>query len=91
MVFKPLRVLVEYLPSAYCTVPESELGNLIHDMQNILHNIQLQNEILSRRDVSIPVTTPPDPLPGKEIPNHQRMAAIISHFRWWIEYLAPAG
>lgn len=88
--FKPLRVLVEELPSLYCTIGEEELGTLIHDTQNILHNIQLQNEILARR-VGLTPRTPPDPLPGKEIPNHQRVAAIISHFRWWLDYLLPAG
>ncbi|MBN1318817.1 MAG: hypothetical protein JXA42_25275 [Anaerolineales bacterium] len=88
MVFKPLQVLVENLPSLYCTVPESDLGNLIHDTQNILHNIQLQNEILARCD-SLSPFMPPNPLPGKEIPNQQRIDAIFRHFRWWVEYLSP--
>jgi hypothetical protein len=90
ILFKPMQVLVKDIPSAYCTISEEALGLLVHDTQNILHNIQLQNEILARRDSSPPFT-PPDPLPGKEIPNHQRMAAIIDHFRWWVDYLKPAN
>ena len=82
----PVQVLVEQFPAAYCTAKESGLGKLIHRMQNILLNIQMREEILARQSRTV-AQKPPTPLPGRETPNHQRVAANFSHFHWWTEYL----
>ncbi len=82
----PVSMLVENLPADYCTVAEDDLGMLIHDAQNVLLNIQLRNELMSRRR-RVPSQRPPDPLPGREASLHQRVAANFQHFRWWSELL----
>lgn len=82
----PARVLVKQLPAAYLTVDEDGLGKLIHDIQNVLFNVQLPAELMARRK-GVPVPSPPDPLPGRESPPHDRIAATFSHFRWWAEHL----
>jgi len=82
----PMRVLVEQFPAQYCTVEEDGLPKLIHDVQNVLLNIQLRNEVISRRR-GAPTEWPPEALPGREAPSHQRVAANFGHFRWWVEHL----
>ena len=90
MARQPVRVLVERLPAAYCTVEEPELDKLIHDVQNVLLNIQLRSEVIARRRGEA-APRPPDPLPGRETPAHQRLAANFCHFRWWAEHLTGDG
>ncbi len=85
----PVRVLVEQLSPAYMTVDEADLGDLIHDVQNALLNIQLRNELTARLQGVAP-SCPPDPLPGREAPPHQRLAANFGHIRWWSGYLVAA-
>ena len=80
----PVRVLMEQLPADYMTVEEGELSDLIHDVQNILLNIQLRGELMARLK-GTPSCRPPEPLPGREAPHHQRVAANFRHFRWWAE------
>lgn len=82
----PVRVLVDQLSPDYMTADEGELGDLIHDVQNALLNIQLRNELTARLQ-GAPANTPPEPLPGRESPPHQRIAANFRHLRWWSEYL----
>jgi hypothetical protein len=82
----PLRNLLERFPADYVIAREEELGDLIHDAQNMLLNIQLRNELLARMR-GLSSQRPPEPLPGRETPPHQRMAANFGHFRWWAEHL----
>ena len=82
----PVRILMERLPADYVTTREEELGDLIHDVQNILLNVQLRSELMARMR-GIPSRHPPDPLPGREAPPHQRVAANFDHFRWWADHL----
>jgi len=82
----PVRVLVEQFPAAYLTAEESDLEKLVHDMQNILQNIQLRGEVMARRQ-RVPAQWPPEALPGRGTPLHQRVAANFSHFRWWSSHL----
>jgi hypothetical protein len=82
----PVRGLVEQLSPAYMTADEEELGDLIHDVQNALLNIQLRNELTARVQ-GVAADCPPEPLPGREAPIHQRLAANFYHLRWWSEYL----
>ncbi len=82
----PVRGLLEQLSPAYMTVDEEGLGDLIHDVQNGLLNIQLRNELTARLRGAA-ADCPPEPLPGREAPVHQRLAANFRHLRWWSEYL----
>lgn len=82
----PFQTLVERFPARYLTEGEETLGKLIHDIQNILLNVQLRNEIVARKQ-GIPAQQPPEPLPGRETPPHQRIAANFNHLRWWVEHL----
>jgi hypothetical protein len=80
----PVRTLVERLPAEYLTADEPDLGSLIHAVQNVLQNIQMRNELWARiRGVAPP--RPPEPLPGRETPPHQRVAALFRHLRWWTD------
>ena len=85
----PIRVLVEQLSPDYMTVDEAELGDLIHDVQNALLNIQLRNELTARLQ-GVTASCPPETLPGREAPPHQRLAANFRHLRWWSEYLVAS-
>jgi hypothetical protein len=88
----PVRTLVERLPAEYLTVDESELGGLIHAVQNVLQNIQMRNELWARIRGVAP-RRPPEPLPGRETPPHQRVEALFRHLRWWTDRWMgpPAG
>ena len=77
----PVRTLVERLPAEYLTVDESHLGELIHGVQNVLQNIHMRNELWARIRGVAP-RRPPDPLPGRETPAHQRIEALFRHLRW---------
>jgi hypothetical protein len=80
----PARTLVERLPAEYLTADESDLGALIHAVQNVLQNIQMRSELWARiREVA--PRRPPEPLPGRETPPHQRVAALFRHLRWWTD------
>ena len=62
----------------------------IHDLQNKLLNLQLQNEILARLKLISP-HKPATPIPGRDASHAQRFQAIYQHLTWWVEhYLAQA-
>ena len=82
----PVRILMERFPADYVTTREEDLGDLIHDVQNLLLNVQLRSELMARMR-GIPSRHPPEPLPGRETPPHQRVAANLGHFRWWADHL----
>jgi hypothetical protein len=87
----PVRTLVERLPADYLTADESDLGSLIHAVQNVLQNIQMRNELWARIR-GVPPRRPPEPLPGRETPPHQRVDALFRHLRWWTDrWAGPPG
>jgi len=86
----PVRTLVERLPADYLPVADSELGDLIHAVQNVLQNIQICSELWARTRQVEP-RRPPEPLPGREATPHQRIAALFHHLRWWTDRWAGAA
>jgi len=74
-------------PHAYFTHSDDKLGKVIHDFQNRMLNIQLEHELLCRLE-NIERFTPPDPLPGPDIPLLERVTHIFQHFDWWSAYYA---
>jgi hypothetical protein len=84
------RLRFAELPRAYLATADGELPTLIHDQQNRLLNVQLRNELLGRL-VALRASPPPEPLPSRESPAEERVAAIAAQMDWWLEqYLAPA-
>lgn len=79
---RPAQILVESLPHAYLTSADNALSTVIHDFQNKLLNVQLENELLSRMGL-IQHNRPPEPLPGREAPATERIQAIFAHLDWW--------
>lgn len=82
-----IRFLVEELIGGYLIKPDEELGAHVHAVQNVLLNIQLRNELLGRAR-GVVVGQPPEPLPGRGTPVYLRVAANVTHFRWWSERLS---
>ncbi len=82
---QPSKLEIKAFPHAYITVPDKALGELIHDFQNKLLNIQLREELLSRYERRSRAV-PPFPLPGRKTPSKQRIDAIFQHFNWWANH-----
>jgi hypothetical protein len=82
---KPSRILVDSLPNAYLTQGDDQLGDLIHDFQNKMLNIQLEHELLHRMQ-QIERFTPPEPLPDRAAPSKFRVEAIFKQLNWWASY-----
>jgi hypothetical protein len=91
---RPAEIGAVTLPHAYLTADDAELPKLIHDLQNRLLNIQLQQELFSRIG-SQPRVSPIEPLPGRETALDQRIDTIVSQLDWWSDYyfnaLQPAA
>jgi hypothetical protein len=84
----PSRLLIDDLPHTYLTAPPDDdeaLHKIIHDFQNKLLNIRLENELLNRFQKA-PQFTPPEPVPDREIPPQQRIAALFQQFEWWTQF-----
>jgi hypothetical protein len=81
----PSQIAVEQLPAAYLTAPEENLQKIIHDFQNRLLNIQLENEILYRMG-RLKQFVPTPALPGREAPAPQRIQAIFFHLDQWCDF-----
>lgn len=62
--------------------PSGHDGKLVHDLQNRILNIQLQNELLARFKLT-PKGTPDVVIPGRETPATERLKAICDTFSWW--------
>lgn len=62
-----------------------EVHRVIHDLQNRLLNLQLQSELLYRLQ-SFPRPHSPEPLPGREAPQFQRIDAIHRQLSWWMDH-----
>jgi hypothetical protein len=74
-------------PHAYFTHSDDKLGKVIHDFQNRMLNIQLEHELLCRLE-NIERFTPPEPLPGPDVPSLERITTIFQQFDWWSDYYA---
>jgi hypothetical protein len=72
-----------HLPGAHFTQDNDALPLIIHDFQNKLLNLRLEYELLNRF-AYISQPDMPDPLPDREVPAEQRLAAIYRQFDWWI-------
>lgn len=81
----PSSLLVDSLPSAYIQSEDPDLSMLVHDLQNKLLHVQLQNELLCRIK-EWPITKPPEPLPERYLPPQTRIDAIYRHLEWWSDY-----
>lgn len=81
----PSDIAVKRLPRAYLAAPEDEISNIIHDFQNRLLNIQLENEILYRLEY-LDAFAPNCPLPGRDAPNSERVQAIFDHLDQWSNF-----
>jgi len=78
----PSGLLIDGLPRAYLSQDEDNLHPLLHDFQNQLLNIQLQHELLIRLHQLAPAA-PPQPLPDRDWPAPERVAAIFYQLDWW--------
>lgn len=82
---RPAEISAVALPRAYLMADDDEFAKLIHDFQNKLLNIQLQQELFAR-SVGRARAYPPDPLPGRETEPTERIEAILHQLDWWADY-----
>ena len=85
----PSQIRTAPFPHAYFTGSVEDLGKIIHDFQNRMLNIQLEYELLCRL-ANIERFTPPEPLPGPDVPILERITSIFQHFDWWSDYYTQA-
>ena len=88
----PADILVEALPNTYLTKENDDdetLHKIIHDYQNKMLNIRLENELMSRFGKTEKFT-PPEPVPDRETPPRERIDALFNQFKWWSEFYADA-
>ena len=77
------NLLLGDLPAAYLTAADDEaVHRVIHDLQNQLLNVHLQNELLQRFG-RLENSLPPPPLPGRDTPSTKRVEAIANQLNWW--------
>lgn len=77
------HLLIGELPAVYLTAADEEaIHRAIHDLQNRLLNVYLQNELLQRFG-RLENSLPPPPLPGRDTPNPKRIEAIANQLNWW--------
>jgi hypothetical protein len=89
----PSHILLDALPHSFLTAAndsDETLHKLIHDYQNRMLNIQLENELLFRLGLIPAKFKPPEPLPESDLPAKQRLAAIFQHLDWWAEFYQTA-
>lgn len=85
----PSHILVDALPHSYLTAANDSndtLHKIIHDYQNRMLNIQLENELLFRLGLIPAKFVPPEPLPERDVSAKQRLDAIFQHLEWWANY-----
>ncbi|MFO7540377.1 MAG: hypothetical protein R6X32_20245 [Chloroflexota bacterium] len=81
----PSEIAVNKLPQDYLAAPDEAVNKLVHDYQNRLLNIQLENELLYRMGY-LDQFVPSIALPGPEAPNPQRVKAIFSQLDQWCDF-----
>ena len=85
----PSQILVDDLPHSYLAISNSsddELHKLIHDYQNRILNIQLENELLARLGIIPEKFSPPEPLPERDVAATTKLDAIFQHLEWWADF-----
>lgn len=85
----PSQILMADLPHSYLTIEngrDDALHKLIHDFQNRMLNIQLENELLFRLSLLPQKFSPPTPLPDPDVPAKDRVEAIFQHLDWWADF-----
>lgn len=85
----PSQILVDDLPHSYFTAANTSdetLHKLIHDFQNRMLNIQLENELLFRLGLIPAKFEPPEPLPDRAASPSKRLDAIFHHLDWWADF-----
>lgn len=88
----PSDILIQALPHTYLTQEDAEeetLHKIIHDYQNKMLNIRLENELLTRFGQSTKFT-PPQPVPDRDTQPLERIDALFNQFKWWSEFYANA-
>lgn len=83
----PSTIETDNLPNSYLTSSADQSGEIIHDFQNKMLNIQLEHELL-RRMQKIEKFTPPEPMPDRSEPPEVRIDGIFKHLGWWAEFYA---
>lgn len=89
----PSHILLDALPHSYLTAANTNdetLHKLIHDFQNRMLNIQLENELLFRLGLIPAKFVPPQPLPERDVPALERLDAIFQHLEWWADFYQTA-
>ena len=70
------------LARAYLTATDEQVGKLIHDFANRLHNLQLRHEIFTRLGLA-PAVTPPLSIPERTAEARVRVEALFRLLDWW--------
>lgn len=79
-------LLADGLLGAYLLAPDDEgVHRIIHDYQNRLLNLRLENELLYRL-LDVSRSEPEQPLPRRDEPLTERIDAIAEHLRWWTKH-----
>ncbi|WP_420627546.1 hypothetical protein [Candidatus Leptofilum sp.] len=89
----PSQILVDELPHSVLTasnVSDDTLHKLIHDYQNRMLNVQLENELLFRLGLIPAKFVPPEPLPEPDVSAPERLDAIFQHLEWWADFYQTA-
>jgi hypothetical protein len=89
----PSHILIEALPHTVLTaahVNDDILHKIIHDAQNRMLNIQLENELLFRLGLIPAKFVPPEPLPERDVPAKARLDANFQHLEWWADFYQTA-
>lgn len=89
----PSQILIDALPHSYLTAGDTKddtLHKLIHDYQNRMLNIQLENELLFRLGLIPAKFDPPAPLPERDAAPLERLDAIFQHLEWWADFYQTA-
>ncbi|MDX1614443.1 MAG: hypothetical protein R3300_09040 [Candidatus Promineifilaceae bacterium] len=81
----PSYLAVAEMSQLLVSSDDSELFMLVHDLQNRLLNVQLRNELFSRR-LGLAPQTPPIALPEPSAPARQRLEAVSIHLHGWADH-----
>ena len=81
----PSEIILNEMTPDYLAAPDDALSELVHDYQNRLLNIQLENELLYRMGY-MDRYLPEIPLPSREAANPERVQAIFTHLDNWSNF-----
>ncbi len=89
----PSNILIDALPNSTLTAANANdetLHKIIHDYQNRMLNIQLENELLFRLGLIPAKFSPPEPLPEPDVAPKERLTAIFQHLERWAAFYQTA-